>query len=156
MSHHHHTEDPEPADRVPAGPLFVPVRPGPAGCTARLFRTPLGGRTAVGFTSPQRLAAVLGGGQPWVRLAEPALRALAEPVGVTTVTVDPGTAPGAPRGPRLTPGLTPGGRSFPDVARDPRLTPDTPREPRLTTDVLREPRFAPGPRIPRSSRLRAV
>ncbi|MFI6765661.1 SAV_915 family protein [Streptomyces sp. NPDC050355] len=93
MSHHLYAEDPEPSDRVPAGPLFVPVRSGPAGCTARLFRTPLGGRTAVGFTSAQRLAAALGGGQPWVRLSEPALRALAEPVGATVVTVDPRLSP---------------------------------------------------------------
>ncbi|QCX74986.1 hypothetical protein C9F11_06430 [Streptomyces sp. YIM 121038] len=82
-------EDPEPAERGPAGPLFVPVRPGPAGCIARLFRTPVGGRTAVAFTTEQRLAATLGARQPWIRLAEPALRALTEPLGVTGVTVDP-------------------------------------------------------------------
>ncbi|MFE6687738.1 SAV_915 family protein [Streptomyces sp. NPDC057743] len=145
MSHHHPAEDPEPADRVPAGPLFVPVRSGPAGCTARLFRTPLGGRTAVGFTSLQRLTEVLGGGQPWVRLSEPALRALAEPVGATTVTVDP----------RFAPDLARDGRAFPD-ARDPRPVRDVARDPRLTTDVLRAPRLTPAPRIPRSSRLRAV
>ncbi|MFG2890247.1 SAV_915 family protein [Streptomyces sp. NPDC048248] len=98
MSHILYAEDPEPAERLPAGPLFVPVRSGPAGCTARLFRTPLGGRTAVGFTSPQRLAAALGGGQPWIRLSVSALRALAEPVGVATVTVDPRFRPeAAPR-----------------------------------------------------------
>ncbi|MFJ9408964.1 SAV_915 family protein [Streptomyces sp. NPDC101393] len=108
MSHTLPAEDPEPAERIPAGPLFVPVRSGPAGCTARLFRTPLGGRTAVGFTSPQRLAAALGNGQPWVRLAEPALRALTAPVGAATVTVDP----------RLTPGLSPD--ATPDLS--PRLT----------------------------------
>ncbi|GGT90049.1 hypothetical protein GCM10010289_07730 [Streptomyces violascens] len=44
-------DDPEPCERTPAGPLFVPVRPGPAGCAARRFRTPLGDRTAVGFTT---------------------------------------------------------------------------------------------------------
>ncbi|WP_411143224.1 SAV_915 family protein [Streptomyces sp. x-80] len=97
MSHTLYAEDPEPAERVPAGPLFVPVRPGPAGCTARLFRTPFGGRTAVGFTSPQRLAAALGGGQPWIRLSEHALRALAEPVGATGLTVDPRLTPAVPR-----------------------------------------------------------
>ncbi|WP_246103101.1 SAV_915 family protein [Streptomyces piniterrae] len=88
-----YAEDPEPADRVPAGPLFVPVRSGPAGCTARMFRTALGGRTAVGFTSQQRLTEALGGGQPWVTLSEPALRALTEPLGATAVTVDPRFAP---------------------------------------------------------------
>ncbi|MFG2529425.1 SAV_915 family protein [Streptomyces sp. NPDC048516] len=101
MSHLLYAEDPEPAERAPAGLLFVPVRSGPAGCTARLFRTPLGGRTAVGFTSRQRLAAALGSDQPWVRLSEPALRALAEPVGATDLTVDPRFAPAVPRGQHL-------------------------------------------------------
>ncbi|MEI5102422.1 SAV_915 family protein [Streptomyces sp. PmtG] len=89
-------EDPEPSERGPAGPLFVPVRPGPAGCVARLFRTPVGGRTAVAFTSPQRLAAALGARQSWIRLSEPALRALIEPLGVARVTVDPCLTPEAP------------------------------------------------------------
>ncbi|AEW92788.1 MULTISPECIES: SAV_915 family protein [Streptomycetaceae] len=89
MSEHLYGDDPEPSDRPPAGPLYVPVRPGPSGCAARMFRTPLGGRTAVGFTTRQALAATLGPGQEWIRLAEPALRALAEPLGVTTLTVDP-------------------------------------------------------------------
>ncbi|WP_435133376.1 SAV_915 family protein [Actinacidiphila sp. bgisy144] len=84
-----HPEDPDPHEPVPAGPLLVPVRPGPGGCTARFFRTPLGTRTAVGFTSAERLAAALGPDQPWVRLSAAALRALAEPLGVTCVTVDP-------------------------------------------------------------------
>ncbi|MFF4960331.1 SAV_915 family protein [Streptomyces sp. NPDC001222] len=82
-------EDPEPSDRFPAGPLLVPVRPGPSGCVARIFRTPLGHRTAVGFTSEHRLIAALGPEQTWIRLAEPALRALTALLGVTTVTVDP-------------------------------------------------------------------
>lgn len=82
-------EDPEPSDRFPAGPLYVPVRPGQAACAARLFRTPIGDRTAVGFTSRRNLTATLGPDQPWIRLAEPALRSLTEPLGVTTVTVDP-------------------------------------------------------------------
>ncbi|WP_069884904.1 SAV_915 family protein, partial [Streptomyces luteocolor] len=82
-------EDPEPCEPGPAGPLFVPVRPGPAGCVARLFRTPVGGRTAVAFTTPQRLSAALGSRQEWIRLSEPALRALTAPLGVREVTVDP-------------------------------------------------------------------
>ncbi|GAA1366063.1 SAV_915 family protein [Streptomyces beijiangensis] len=83
-------EDPEPHSPRPAGPLFVPVRHGSAGgCQLRFLRTPLGARTAVGFTSSQRLAAVLGERQAWIRLAEPALRVLAEPLGVVTVTIDP-------------------------------------------------------------------
>ncbi|MFF0739280.1 SAV_915 family protein [Streptomyces sp. NPDC004111] len=82
-------EDPEPAERVPAGPLYVPVRPGPSGCAARMFRTALGERTAVAFTGEARLTATLGAAQPWIRLGEPALRALVEPLGVTTLTLDP-------------------------------------------------------------------
>lgn len=82
-------DDPEPSDRSPAGPVYVPVRPGPHGCAARLFRTPLGDRTAVGFTSRRRLTATLGPGQAWIRLAEPALSALTAPLGITTVTLDP-------------------------------------------------------------------
>ncbi|BET51654.1 hypothetical protein RGQ21_66360 [Kitasatospora aureofaciens] len=92
-------EDPEPSERFPAGLLYVPFRPGPCGhITLRLFRTPLGRRTAVGFTSRRRLVTTLGTEQAWIRLAAPApaLRALAEPLGVTTLTVDPQfTAPAA-------------------------------------------------------------
>ncbi|MGW1893473.1 SAV_915 family protein [Streptomyces sp. NPDC002004] len=91
-------EDPEPSERHPAGLLCVPVRPGPTGCVVRLFRTPPGGRTAVGFTTERRLTATLGPDQAWIGLAEPALHALAAPLGVTTVTVDPQlTAPSTAR-----------------------------------------------------------
>lgn len=89
-------DDPEPCDRSPAGPLYVPVRPGPSGCAARLFRTPLGDRTAVAFTSAHRLTAALGPDQAWIRLAEPALRTLTAPLGITTVTVDPLFSASAP------------------------------------------------------------
>ncbi|MER5770957.1 SAV_915 family protein [Streptomyces sp. NPDC001985] len=89
----------DPDERRPAGPLYVPVRLGSAGGRQlRFLRTPLGVRTAVGFTSPERLAGALGPDQRWIRLAEPALRSLAEPLGVTAVTVDPrltAPAPGA-------------------------------------------------------------
>ncbi|GGT27675.1 hypothetical protein GCM10010222_81630 [Streptomyces tanashiensis] len=96
MSDVEYSEDPEPSERVPAGPLLVPVRSGPAGCSARLFRTPLGDRTAVGFTSEAGLAATLGPDHACVRLSEPALRALVAPLGVTALTVDPQfTAPAA-------------------------------------------------------------
>ncbi|MFJ9176408.1 SAV_915 family protein [Streptomyces sp. NPDC102360] len=88
-------EDPEPSERFPAWPLYVPVRPGPLGHAARLFRTPLGDRTAVGFTSEHALTATLGAGQPWVRLAESALRDMATPLGAATVTVDPQPRHGA-------------------------------------------------------------
>ncbi|WP_037805586.1 SAV_915 family protein [Streptomyces sp. NRRL F-2580] len=95
-------DDPEPEERVPAGPLYVPVLPGRAEVAVRLFRTPLGARTAVGFTSAGRLAATLGAGQRWIRLSESALRAMAEPIGAPLLTVDPTlTAPavaGTPTG----------------------------------------------------------
>ncbi len=82
-------DDPEPEEPVPAGPLYVPVRPGPAGAALRLFRTPLGARTAVGFTGPDLLAAALGRHQAWILLSESALRTMAEPLGVTRLTLDP-------------------------------------------------------------------
>ncbi|MET9255052.1 SAV_915 family protein [Streptomyces sp. NPDC003717] len=96
MTEPRHGDDPDPLEPAPAGPLYVPVRPGPGGHTARLFRTPLGARTAVGFTSAHRLTATLGPGRPWIRLAEPALRALTAPLGVTRLTVDPQFTAAAP------------------------------------------------------------
>ncbi|MCX4986321.1 SAV_915 family protein [Streptomyces sp. NBC_00572] len=82
-------DDPEPGERFPAGRLCVPVRPGTRGCVTRFFRTPVGGRTAVAFTDPARLSAVLGADQPWIRLSEPALRALMEPLEVRELRIDP-------------------------------------------------------------------
>lgn len=90
------TEDPEPEERASARPLFVPVLKGPAGWVARMFRTPLGSRTAVGFTSEQRLAATLGQAHAWIRLSPHALRALAQPLGIAHVAVDPRLAAPAP------------------------------------------------------------
>ncbi|MEU6978239.1 SAV_915 family protein [Streptomyces sp. NPDC046371] len=98
-------DDPEPSEQVPAGRLCVPVRPVAHGCAARLFRTPVGARTAVAFTTPARLRAVLGADQPWTSLSEPALRALVRPLGIDALTVDPTlTAP------------VPGGAAVPRVA----------------------------------------
>ncbi|MGW6535168.1 SAV_915 family protein [Streptomyces sp. NPDC055051] len=89
--------EPEPANAAPAGRLCVPVRPGARGAVARLFRTPVGARTAVAFTTPERLRATLGADQSWIPLSEPALRALAGPLGVHALTVDPVlTAPFTP------------------------------------------------------------
>lgn len=82
-------DDPEPEERNPAGPLYVPVRPGTAEVVLRMFRTPLGDRTAVGFTRPDLLTATLGAEQPWIRLSESALRALASPLGACPLTIDP-------------------------------------------------------------------
>ncbi|MFB6517263.1 SAV_915 family protein [Streptomyces sp. NPDC056401] len=84
-------DDPEPEERVPAGlpTLYVPARPGTALVVVRLFRTPLGARTAVGFTTAERLTAALGTEQPWIRLSQAALRSMAEPLGASLLTVDP-------------------------------------------------------------------
>ncbi|MEV7723432.1 SAV_915 family protein [Streptomyces sp. NPDC101733] len=85
-------DDPEPEEPVPAGLLYVPVRPGSAGAAGtviRLFRTPLGLRTAVGFTRVERLTATLGDGQARVRLSESLLRELCAPLGAELITVDP-------------------------------------------------------------------
>ncbi|MFD7627730.1 SAV_915 family protein [Streptomyces sp. NPDC059851] len=82
-------DDPEPEEQVPAGPLYVPVRPGTAEVVVRLLRTPLGARTAVGFTGPEQLGAVFGAEQPWIRLSEAALRSMTEPLGVSLLTIDP-------------------------------------------------------------------
>ncbi|MFD6887439.1 SAV_915 family protein [Streptomyces sp. NPDC059957] len=84
-------DDPEPEEHVPAGlpTLYVPARPGIAQVVVRLFRTPLGARTAVGFTTAERLTATLGTEQPWIRLSAAALRSLAEPLGALLLTVDP-------------------------------------------------------------------
>ncbi|MEU7123083.1 SAV_915 family protein [Streptomyces zaomyceticus] len=90
-------DDPEPGEQLPAGRLCVPVRPGTRDCAIRLFRTPVGARTAVAFTDPARLRAVLGADQPWIPLAEPALRALVEPLDVRELRIDPAlTAPAPP------------------------------------------------------------
>ncbi|MEU7023952.1 SAV_915 family protein [Streptomyces sp. NPDC046203] len=83
-------DDAEPCERVPAGRLlYVPVRPAAHGCAVRLFRTPVGRRTAVAFTTPDRLRAVLGAGHACAPLAVPALRALVAPLGVDALIVDP-------------------------------------------------------------------
>ncbi|MFF8413991.1 SAV_915 family protein [Streptomyces omiyaensis] len=110
-------EPAEPSEPAPAGRLCVPVRPGAHGVTARLFRTPVGFRTAVAFTTPERLRATLGAAHPWIPLSEPALRALARPLGVRALTVDPvltapfaradGTLPALAPTPALAPAPTP-------------------------------------------------
>ncbi|MFF0437419.1 SAV_915 family protein [Streptomyces sp. NPDC004327] len=82
-------DDSEPEEPGPAGPLYVPVRPGTQTAAVRVFRTPLGSRTAVGFTTVERLTATLGAEQPWIRLSESVLRSLAEPLGIEILTVDP-------------------------------------------------------------------
>lgn len=70
-------------------PLFVPVRKGRFNVSLRLFRTAAGRRTAVAFSSSLRLASVLGTGQEWVRLSEPALRGMIQDLDVVGIVVDP-------------------------------------------------------------------
>ncbi|MEV4966512.1 SAV_915 family protein [[Kitasatospora] papulosa] len=82
-------DDPDPEERAPAGLLHVPVRPGAAGPALRMFRSPMGERTAVGFTRRDLLTAALGAGQSSIRLSEPALRSLAAPLGVERLVLDP-------------------------------------------------------------------
>ncbi|MFJ9694379.1 SAV_915 family protein [Kitasatospora sp. NPDC101183] len=63
---------------------------GNGGTTAlRLFRLRDGRRCAVGFSSPEALAALLGPGQAHTELAETALREMIAPLGVDTLVVDP-------------------------------------------------------------------
>ncbi|WBB62194.1 hypothetical protein O7599_06580 [Streptomyces sp. WMMC500] len=69
--------------------LYVPVQDGGTGLRLRMFRTPLGTRTAVAFTTQAALVRALGPQQKWVRLGEPALRALTAPLGTDRITVDP-------------------------------------------------------------------
>ncbi|MFH9612580.1 SAV_915 family protein [Streptomyces pratensis] len=107
-------EDPDPLQPSRAGALFVPVRRGPMGYCARLFRTPLGIRTAVAFTDELQLLHALGRRQTWIRLSEPAVRALVAPLGVVDLVVDPLLAAPGPTAASAA-GLT----RF--AARDPRL-----------------------------------
>ncbi|HLL36821.1 MAG TPA: SAV_915 family protein [Streptomyces sp.] len=88
-------------DRCERDLVFVAVRPvAPCGWAVRLFRTPGGTRTAVGFTTRAGLTAALGPDQAVVRLAVPVLRALVEPLGIGSVTIDPVLVTAVPVGVR--------------------------------------------------------
>ncbi|MEU2508194.1 SAV_915 family protein [Streptomyces sp. NPDC007863] len=126
--------DPDPVEPAPAGRLCVPVRPGGHGVTTRLYRTPVGARTAVAFTTPERLHATLGTAQPWIPLAEAALRALTRPLGVRALTVDP----------VLTAPFTPAPDSVPEAVPVPAPAPDPDPEPERAPVPLPEP--TPGAR----------
>jgi hypothetical protein len=69
--------------------LFVPVRRHKAGASLRLFTTPAGVRTAIAFSSADRLRNVLGHRQGWIRLTGPVLASLVEELGAVRVVVDP-------------------------------------------------------------------
>ncbi|MER6304077.1 SAV_915 family protein [Kitasatospora sp. NPDC001539] len=65
-------------------------RTGSGGISAlRLFRLRDGRRCAVGFSSPEALAALLGPDHDYVEMGEPALRSLTAPLGVHTLVLDP-------------------------------------------------------------------
>lgn len=70
-------------------PLYVPVRAGTAWLVVRMYRTPLGERTAVGFTSRDRLEATLGPDQPWALMGESLLLEVAATQGVAALRIDP-------------------------------------------------------------------
>ncbi|MFG1684277.1 SAV_915 family protein [Nonomuraea sp. NPDC049269] len=69
--------------------LFVPVRVGACASALRLFRTASGKRTVVAFSSPLRLARVLGTGQQWVVLTAPAMRGMIAELDVIGIVIDP-------------------------------------------------------------------
>jgi hypothetical protein len=85
------TSEPPDNERPPDDEwLYVPLREAACGVCLRLFRDRDGARCAVGFTSEQRLASVLGPRQPFYRLPEHAVRALAAEREVFALVVDPG------------------------------------------------------------------
>ncbi|HEX3612483.1 MAG TPA: SAV_915 family protein [Sporichthyaceae bacterium] len=90
-----------PGRSVAPTPLFVPVRYRSQSLSLRLFATRMGGRTAVAFSTRERLLGLLGPGQAWVRLTDAAVRGLTRPIGVTELMVDPvliAAPPGPGRG----------------------------------------------------------
>nr|SBO97064.1 hypothetical protein BN4615_P6580 [Nonomuraea gerenzanensis] len=76
--------------------MCVPVKAGACASTLRLFRTASGERTAVAFTSPLKLAKVLGPHQPWVLLTAPALRSMLAGLDVAGIVTDPAGTMSAP------------------------------------------------------------
>ncbi len=70
-------------------PLFVPVRRSSLGTLTPLTaRLPQGPRVGIAFTSLEDLQAATRPGQDWIRLAQPALRALLRPLGIERIQVD--------------------------------------------------------------------
>ncbi|MFC5827151.1 SAV_915 family protein [Nonomuraea insulae] len=78
--------------------LFVPVRVGTYATALRLFRTAAGKRTAVAFSSPLKLAKVLGTDQQWVVLTAPALRGMLAELDVIGIVIDPAGTMARPAG----------------------------------------------------------
>ncbi|MBD0676067.1 SAV_915 family protein [Streptomyces sp. CBMA156] len=101
----------------------VPVSTSGTGSTTalRLFRLRDGRRCAVGFSSPEGLAALLGPDQAYTELGEPALRGLIAPLGIDTLVLDPRlVAPSVATPPVTTPSVT-----APAAPPVPPLTPAT-------------------------------
>jgi len=69
--------------------LFVPVHQAGQSYSLRLFGTRMGGRTAVAFTSEERLLGLLGARQAWVRLSAAAVRSMSRPLGIVELLIDP-------------------------------------------------------------------
>lgn len=69
--------------------LCVPVKVGAYASVLRLFRTASGARTAVAFTSPLKLAEVLGPDQQWTLLTVPALRGMVAELDGIGIVIDP-------------------------------------------------------------------
>lgn len=78
--------------------LVVPVA-GSETLALRSGRLPTGERVGIAFTTESRLVQVMGAGQRWIHLAEPAMKAMLAPLGIDRVQVDPGL---------IAPGVTPG------------------------------------------------
>ncbi|MFD8702397.1 SAV_915 family protein [Kitasatospora sp. NPDC059648] len=100
----------------------VPVTTNATGSTTtlRLFRTRDGRRCAVGFSSPEALAALLGPDQAYTELGEPALRTLTSPLGVDTLVLDPRlVAPPVPT-PATAPAAAPAPAPVPATQLQPR------------------------------------
>jgi hypothetical protein len=70
--------------------LVVPVRTRSGMASIRCGRLSTGQPVGVAFTSEDRLASVMGAGQPWIRLSQAAMKEMLEPLGVTRIQVDPG------------------------------------------------------------------
>ena len=80
----------EPADTADTARLFVPLQDAACGVSLRLFRDRDGSRCAIGFTTTERLADVLGPQQRYYRLTERSVRELARERGACALIVDPG------------------------------------------------------------------
>lgn len=107
------TQEPPDTDR-----LYVPLREAACGVSLRFFRDRDGTRCAVGFTTPDQLAQVLGPDHRYYRLTRRAVCSLAAERGVQRLIVDPGlvAAPVAPLAAPVAPLVSPVAAEPADVA----------------------------------------